>query len=299
MRKVSGGLTSSFLLFAAIVIVFVGPLAVPTEASEESSSPTFSIYLPAIFKPLTCNSKPTLISPTNGSSLTTLIPLFTLDPTGNPDATLVGIQISQDPAFSTNLLTIYAGIYNPLELRWHSNFDPATNYYWRAWHLCGNVNGPYTNVWTFTTGSGGTILPAPSLISPNDGVTLPTLPQTFQWSNISGGIEYSIHFSEVGSFTSLIIFTPNTQIDFGFFDPDTEYEWWVSARNDYAWGADSSHWVFTTPSMTGSPSEAPGYTGSMFVDINGMVKTVDQVDLVDIFNSPDRHNLNLRSGVSE
>ena len=28
--------------------------------------------------------------------------------------------------------------------------------------------------------------------------------------------------------------------------PNTTYEWWVQARNDYAWGDDSAHWTFTT-----------------------------------------------------
>ena len=31
---------------------------------------------------------------------------------------------------------------------------------------------------------------------------------------------------------------------------NTDYEWWVAARNDYAWGDESTHWTFTTGMAT-------------------------------------------------
>ena len=40
--------------------------------------------------------------------------------------------------------------------------------------------------------------------------------------------------------------TETTQIILSYLDPDTTYEWWVEARNGYAWGEDSAHWRFTT-----------------------------------------------------
>ena len=32
--------------------------------------------------------------------------------------------------------------------------------------------------------------------------------------------------------------------------PNTTYEWWVSARNEYAIGADSPKWRFRTPATS-------------------------------------------------
>jgi hypothetical protein len=47
-----------------------------------------------------------------------------------------------------------------------------------------------------------------------------------------------------------------TQTDVTSLRPNTTYEWWVRARNDYAWGAEPAHWHFTT-GPSGS-SASPG-----------------------------------------
>jgi hypothetical protein len=129
-----------------------------------------------------------------------------------------------------------------------NNLNPDTTYYWRTWHVCGDVDGPYTETWSFTTGSGGVILPAPNLITPADGSILTSLPETFKWTSVSGAIDYVIEAQ--GSSRWLLFQTTETQIDIGSLDPDTTYDWWVAAGNDYAIGDDSDLWQFNTPSGT-------------------------------------------------
>lgn len=133
------------------------------------------------------------------------------------------------------------------QFRFPWNFQPATTYYWRAWLLCGEIAGPYSEVWSFTTGSGGTILPAPTLIAPANGSTLPSLSVTLQWSAVDGAVEYLVHWRKAGEGGYTYSWVTDTQKEIRWLEPQTSYEWWISARNDYAIGNDSETWQFTTP----------------------------------------------------
>jgi hypothetical protein len=52
-----------------------------------------------------------------------------------------------------------------------------------------------------------------------------------------------------------------TQTEISVLETGTTYEWWVSARNDYAIGDASETWEFTTP--TGSLSSPRGPNPSL------------------------------------
>ena len=109
--------------------------------------------------------------------------------------------------------------------------------------MCGETQGPDSEMWSFTAGSGGTMLPGPSLLSPASGSTLAGTTVTPQWSSVSGAAEYVVY--DKADRTSWRTVN-GTQITINWLDPHTTYEWWVKARNDYAWGAESIHWTFTT-----------------------------------------------------
>lgn len=132
-----------------------------------------------------------------------------------------------------------------------NNLSPSTTYFWRAWLMCNETEGHYTDVWSFTTGSGGTILSAPTLLAPTDDSTPPSVPIYLQWSAVGDAVEYIVHWRKLGGglFYESV---SETQTEFNWFDANTTYEWWVTARNDYAMGEDSETWQFTTPANSSS-----------------------------------------------
>jgi len=231
---------------------------VPTNGGEHqlASNPPFKIYLPVVFNQFgVCSTIPTLISPTNGSSLQTLIPLFQWDSGNNLQADTFRLDLSRNSGFTDiiNSLSFFQG-HGAGSFRFSENLDPASTIYWRAFLMCGGIQSPYSEVWSFTTGSGGTILTAPALVSPANGGVVPTTTVTLQWSPVSGATGYQVNWRKVGqggSYTQPVTGTPSTII---WLSTNTTYEWWVSARNDYAFGVDSEKWRFTTPVGSSSVS---------------------------------------------
>jgi len=231
-----------------------------------SDTPTFTIYLPATFNNyLGCTTIPTLISPTNGSNLSTIAPLYRWENGNNPSATDLQLQVAKDPGFTHTVISYWgSGNAGVGEFRSSSNLDPATTYYWRARIVCRDSQGPYSEAWSFTTGSGGTILPAPALVAPTNAVTVPNTTVTLQWSPVPGALEYLLHYRSVGAIGFSYRWVNGTQITMGW-SANATIEWWVSARNDYAIGADSEKWQFTTP---GGSRSSPGVSHS-FVSEDG------------------------------
>lgn len=222
--------------------------------SEITFTAAFTTYLPAIFKGYgACSTIPTLLSPANGSNLNTIAPLFRWDNGNNPSATTLRLQVAKDSGFTQSVRSLWSGGTSGVsEFRFTSNLDPATTYYWRAWLMCNDTQGPYSEVWSFTTGSDGTILAAPMLTAPANGSTLPSLPVTLQWSTVDGTVEYLLRWRKVGQGGYTYSWQTETQREFSWLEANTSYEWWVSARNDYAIGENSETWQFTTPAESSS-----------------------------------------------
>ncbi len=215
--------------------------------AEITFTPVVSVYLPVVLQNyLSCTTVPTLLSPTNGASLNTLVPLFRWDSGNDPLATEFSYEASKTTAFdyTEGFRSQYdaQGVHED-RLSW--NFDPGTIYYWRAYLMCGEIQGPYTDVWTFTTGSGGSLPTAPSLASPADGTTLAGTTVTLRWSPVAGASEYNVYRKKSGSYAVYWSET-STEATMGGLSPNSTYEWWTTARNDYGWGAESVHRFFTT-----------------------------------------------------
>lgn len=246
-------------------------------SNQEVPSDGFTVHLPAVFKDYTrCSIKPTLISPANGSSVNTLIPVYTWDNGNYPDATRKRIEVAKDSGFTKKVMYMWGGYMTGVEqFRFSTNLIPATTYYWRAFFFCDDIQGPFSEVWAFTAGSGGIILPGPALFAPANGITVPTTTVTFQWLPVPGAVQYNLHWravEPVGS--SYMTWVDGTQTTIDWLDASTRYEWYVTARNDYAMGTDSETWQFTTPARASSlPNEDLNYaivgeefgTGDAFV----------------------------------
>jgi len=218
-------------------------------------TPAYTAHLPLALKGFVgCSTAPMLLSPANDRELDTIAPLFRWDNGSNPSATRSRLQVAEDADFKRISLSLSTGATGVMEFRFYVNLKPAATYYWRAWLQCGDQKGPYSQVWSFTTGSGGTILPAPTLISPSDGGTVSKKMVTLEWAPVSGAVEYVVHYRPAGEPGHIFYTITDTHVTRYFADGAT-YEWWVSARNDYANGDDSVTWQFTVPE--GSPLRPP------------------------------------------
>jgi hypothetical protein len=214
--------------------------------SSMTFTPAFTTYLSAVFKGSGgCSAAPTLLSPADGSGLSTIAPLFQWDNGSHPAATGFRLHLSKDPEFKQGVWSV-RGSSKLSEFRFAVNLEPAATYYWRAWLTCGETKGPYSAVWSFITGSGGTLLPGPALTAPPDGTTVPSPTVTMQWSPVSGALEYVLHYRRAGDQGQSTSWVADTQAEIWLYN-DTTYEWWVSARDEYGIGADSGVWEFTTP----------------------------------------------------
>jgi hypothetical protein len=231
-----------------------------------------------------CSTAPTLIGPANGSTLNTLIPLFQWDSGNNPNATEFYLEVWLDPEltdWATGLRCTGCRTQGINQWRSMSNLDLATTHYWRTYLMCGSTQGPYSEVWSFTTGSGGTILPGPNLLSPANGSTLAGTVVTLQWSPVSGAAEYLVHF--VAGSAHNVRAVGGTETTITWLSPNTTYEWWVQARNDYAWGTDSTHWQFTTGASGSSIQLNPSYSlpplrDHIVVESNGTTIVFEEQD---------------------
>jgi hypothetical protein len=215
------------------------------------------IHLPVVVYPcFHCCDGPVLLSPPNGGNLDTLAPLFRWDNGANPTGETVRGEVARDPGFAPGDMA--AGMSFPVtpgeqEFRCRTNFDPDTVLYWRFFFVCsGGAQGPYSEVWSFTTGSGGTYPQAPELTAPEDGSTVSSDPVILQWVEVDGSLEYLVHWRKAGQMGFFSTFTEVPQAELGGLDPGTTYEWWVRARNGYAYGYDSEMWQFTIPAEAAS-----------------------------------------------
>lgn len=255
-QKMKGKLTNATLIatgsFLFIVLLVAVALAFASQSAIiQTVNP--QVYLPFIIKQgpapepsPDCSSAPDLVAPSNGSVLNTITPLYQWDTGSDPNATHFRFEVSHEPAIISRVLSLTSSRMGLGDFRSPANLDPVTMYYWHGVLFCGDVMGNYTDTWSFTTGSGGTILSAPILISPGDGSTLPATQADMQWSAVSGAVDYLVEYREVGTSGRSINWPVDLQLTARSLEPNTTYEWWVSARNDYAIGTESAPWEFTT-----------------------------------------------------
>jgi hypothetical protein len=226
---------------------------------DELIPPSFAIYLPLIQRgisptvpAMSCSVAPTLMSPLDNSSLDTLIPQFTYVNETDPISYTV-ISIADNPAFDTPIeYSMGGGGTGTRQLTLFDNLEPATTYYWRVNEVCGAVEGPFSSVFSFTTGSNGVILAAPNLVSPVNGTVGVGQEAILTWDAVGDAMGYASHVCEKTG-GCVLSYTSTTTSTF-YLSPNTEYIWYVYAYNDYAYGNQSEGWMFTTGSFSALPN---------------------------------------------
>jgi hypothetical protein len=209
-------------------------------------TPVATLHLPIVFDDWNrCGVSPTLIKPPDGINLDTVAPLFMWDAGENPYATRLYARISKDPEFVDWDVGISGSAQGEGSIRFLENFEPNTTYYWRAWLVCGNLKGPYSEVFSFRTAVEGTLPSSPTLTAPDDGAATSGLSVRLDWEPVSGAREYLVRYQEVDAGYRWV-WTSDTEV-LRDLSGGTTYEWQVAARNDYGIGPDSETWRFTTP----------------------------------------------------
>jgi len=225
---------------------------VATSAPEPTPEAAYETHLPLVLKTYALNAcqAPALIEPADGSSLTSIAPVFRWDRGAGSLATSLTIQVSLDPTFATS-----TGSYTTTsahwvdEFRFPKNFAEGSTYYWRAYVVCGSSDPVYTAAWSFATPGSVALLSAPVLTAPADLSTLAGTSTTLQWEAVSGAVDYLVKWQKVGTTSTSSKFVPASQLQYSLagLSSATDYEWWVSAVNADAIGEEPAHWRFSTP----------------------------------------------------
>ncbi len=252
VRSTLIALLTLFLIGAALLAIFIPAAPAVQAASNVAPPPPFMVYLPMLLR----NYDPTmprLFSPSDGAVLDTLIPTFSWDIGSQPPDTGGCFALSTAPNPTGCQMSF--GIYTTYreEIMWY-NLQPGTVYHWRVGAVYNNdfANPKWSEERTFTTGpTGGVILPAPVLTSPADDSVVSAPDLTVSWQPVAGAVAYGNEFHGLDTdrwFT--FSETTDTQItlwDFASFASvyGHNFEWSITARNDYAWGEASPYWKFT------------------------------------------------------
>lgn len=220
-------------------------------AAQEGADFGSRAYLPLIMRHFraACAGAPRLISPANGANLNTLIPTFRFM-AGSPAGAFsyVNLYLDSHPDFADPTYASIGTIATDISLQWTENLNPATAYYWRVQETCDGRNGPYSPTYHFVTGSGGVLLPAPTLTSPISGTVGLTRPVTLRWQPVAGAVSYIVHVRPAGMQGGWLLHPTGTSHVWRNAQPNTAYDWSVQAMNNYAFGAESALWRFATGS---------------------------------------------------
>ncbi len=239
----------------------------------------------------TTSGAPTLSTPANGSTLTTVQPTLYYNTISGAGGYLM--QWSEDPDFATYEEYSLSSSNNGLTL---TRLEFGTTYYWRVCAINNNSTdtSAWSEVWSFTTTSG-----VPTLVSPADGYVYPsTVKPLLRLEAVTGASYYLFHWSEDPTFATYSSYTMSssyTGLNVNGLKFGTTYYWRVfSITANYAdTSASSAVWSFTTtdaPTIT-APNDGTILTNSISPNIQwtemvGATKYIYQCDTSASFNSP-------------
>lgn len=237
-------------VLALLMILSFNNLVYGNEINEVRQT-EFSIFLPLIkngdYEP--CSIPPELIAPENGSDLDNLVPFFTWNNGYDPSILRVIFELSDDPTFDpyipSDFRAWYRIQYKPGEqsIRLSRNLNEGLTLYWRVSFECDEGNILFSEIWSFTTPEGGSTLPAPQLLAPENGSTLEAAPVNLEWEAVPGAEEYQLVLKAASWTRWIFINDTHYTIDESWLEPGI-MEWSVATLNDYAIGEQSEWWSF-------------------------------------------------------
>ncbi len=194
-------------------------------------------------------SKPTLVSPLNGSTDIATNPTLSWNILLRAES--YGLQVSTLSSFSTTIFD-EGGLTDSSQQI--NGLNEETTYYWRV--NATNITGTsvWSDTWNFTTEKIINIPSIPTLVAPSNGASgIPTGPN-LNWNASTGANSYALQISALSDFSTTIYnqtgLTGNN-LDMNGLDEKTTYYWRVNATNNTGTSSWSDIWHFTTEIITG------------------------------------------------
>jgi large repetitive protein len=216
-------------------------------------------------------SAPTILSPSDGSTVGAANPTLSWSAVGN--AAKYRVQIATSLTFSSPIYSIET----PGLTATPQSQLPFSQLYWRvAGEDSGGLTGPYT-VASFSKTLGS----APTPLTPTNAQTLtfPTDPVVFSWLPVAGAVSYTIQIGNSSDFTGATQDTTsntsytllNTQ-SFTLSDGVTPQSWWWQVQATYAnssvtaWSTPRSYQIIwpATPQLESPANGAVGVIDTVF-----------------------------------
>ncbi len=185
----------------------------------------------------------TLASPEDGAEDRSLAPVMTWEELDEADQYQIMIDVSN--SFVEPVIDEVEEN-SSLEV---PELEPETTYYWGVRALADGEAGPWSDTWSFTTDSEGTIeMRRVTLSSPSDEAGDQPSNLTLEWNTVSGAENYRIMVDESNAFNNSIIDETVTEASFeaSGLEPGTTYYWGVRAQNGDDIGEWSQTWSLTT-----------------------------------------------------
>jgi hypothetical protein len=152
-------------------------------------------------------SIPILLTPQDGSLVTTLRPILDWSDVTDPSGVSYALQVALDTNFNSIVIN-FSGIANS-QYTFSSDLDLGVTYYWRVKSVDGVGNqSSWSNIWSFIPITIDTTPPSvPTLISPQNNVVLSTRVVHFDWSDVTdpSGVVYELQVDDNYNFSSPII----------------------------------------------------------------------------------------------
>jgi hypothetical protein len=195
-------------------------------------------------------SIPMLLSPANGTLLTSLNPTLVWKPS-TPTPYRYELQVSTNNTF-TNLVIDKTDLTTVSYTELAFSLDPGKLFYWRvrAFNVIDGTRG-WSAVRNFKTP-----LAAPDLVTPTAGESLLTDRPSFDWDPVAGATQYNIQVSAASNFGSQLVNSIVTTTDYTMTKdlPQNKTLFWrVRGKNALVLGTWSANRSFTT----GNPPAVP------------------------------------------
>ncbi|MFH1195745.1 MAG: FISUMP domain-containing protein [bacterium] len=194
---------------------------------------------------------PILSSPINIATNVAIPP--SLNWNSSSGATSYTLQVSTNNTFSSFIYN-HGGLTGTSQQI--SELANSTQYYWRLNASNNFGTSDWSNVWSFTTASGGVAPEIPILSSPINKATNVAIPPSLNWNSSSGATSYTLQVSTNNTFSSFVYNQSGltgTSHQISGLANSTQYYWRVSASNSYGTSDWSTGWNFTTSSAGVAP----------------------------------------------
>jgi hypothetical protein len=202
--------------------------------------------------------KPTLSAPNNASASVSTSP--TLLWNSSVGATSYGIQISTQSNFLTTIVS-QSGIGSTQKAV--SGLTSNTVYFWRVNAANSGGTSAWSDVWSFTSVTGGDSLPpaTPAISTPVNNQTNTLLDRYFRCTHTTRAKTYSLQVSTTPNFSNLFVNISGMTDTLYFVEnltPYTKYYWRMNATNSYGTSSWSDVFNCTTGNTHGDmPPDVP------------------------------------------